>query len=205
MLYPARTPNIVKALYHDLEWNISNSDRGIFLTFDDGPSPEVTPQVLDLLKIHNAKATFFCIGDKVNKHPELFQRIIAEGHRIGNHTYNHKNGWKTKNFEYFKNVLSCDQLTKSKLFRPPYGRVTRSQSKALKKRFRIIMWSVLSGDFDKKTTKEKCLSNVVKNTDAGSIVVFHDSLKSADKMLFALPQVLKHFNDRNYKFLAIPD
>ena len=143
--------------------------------------------------------------DKVKKYPELFQKIINDGHKIGNHTYNHKNGWKTKNFEYFKNVLACDQLTKSKLFRPPYGKISRSQSKALKKRFRIIMWSVLSGDFDPKTNKEKCLKNVIKNTENGSIVVFHDSIKSAEKMLFALPLVLKHFSELNYKFLSIPD
>lgn len=204
-MYPVKTPGIVKALYHDLEWKIQHSDRGIYLTFDDGPSPEVTPQVLDILKQFQAKATFFCIGDKVQKHPELFNRIIAEGHRIGNHTYHHKNGWKTKNFNYYKNVLMCDQLVSSKLFRPPYGRILRSQSKVLKKRFRIIMWSVLSGDFDVKTNKETCLKNVLQNTKSGSIVVFHDSPKSKEKVLFALPKVLHQFTQSQYQFLAIPD
>lgn len=202
-MYTARTPKLVKALYHDLEWEIPGTDRGIFLTFDDGPIPEITPQVLEILDRYHAQATFFCIGDNVRKHPDIYTQLIAKGHAVGNHSYNHLKGWKTENELYFENVARCAKLVDSKLFRPPYGKITRSQSKILKAQYRIIMWSVLSGDFDPSISKEKCLENVIRNTKTGSVIVFHDSLKAAEKMLYALPKVLSHFSERGFKFLPI--
>lgn len=190
-------------MYRDLVWKISTPDPVLFLTFDDGPIPEITPRALSILKEYNAKATFFCIGDNVDKHPEIFNQLLDEGHAIGNHSQNHLNGWKTKNPAYFRNILKCDKKVNSKLFRPPYGKITRSQSEKLKKKFSIIMWDVLSGDFDPKITKEKCLNNVIHSVQNGSIIVFHDSQKAAEKMLFALPKVLDHFSKKGYSFLPI--
>lgn len=187
-------------MYRDLVWKIPTSDPVLFLTFDDGPVPGVTPEVLLILKKYNAKATFFCIGENVEKHPGIYQEIIDNGHKTGNHTYNHLNGWKTKNPVYFRNVLKCTTKVDSLLFRPPYGKITRSQSAKLKRKFSIIMWDVLSGDFDPEITKEKCLKNVIQSAQPGSIIVFHDSIKAADKMLFALPKVLDYYSEKGFSF-----
>ncbi|MFZ5552721.1 MAG: polysaccharide deacetylase family protein [Bacteroidota bacterium] len=204
-MYTAKTPRIVKALYRDLVWKISTPDPVLFLTFDDGPVPEVTPKVLEILKQYNAKATFFCIGDNVKKHPEIYRQILEEGHRTGNHSFNHLNGWKTKNAVYYRNIFKCSEEVNSALFRPPYGKITRSQSAKLKNRFSIIMWDVLSGDFDRSATKEKCLQNVIQSASPGSIIVFHDSIKAADKMLYALPKVLSHYSSIGFSFPALPE
>lgn len=193
------------------------SKKEIYLTFDDGPTPEITEFVLNELKKYNAKATFFCIGKNIKNHPEIFSKIIKEGHEIGNHTQNHLNGWKNNTTKYLENVLECknviDKQTQNnselktknlKLFRPPYGRVKRKQANALiKKGYKIIMWSVLSGDFDTKISKEKCLQNVLKHTSNGSIVVFHDSVKAAEKVKYVLPKVLDYFTRKGYEFKAI--
>jgi len=155
---------------------------------------------LSILKEYNAKATFFCIGNNVQKNPEIFRQIIDEGHSVGNHSQNHLNGWRTKNPVYFRNVMKCAEEVDSKLFRPPYGKITRSQSAKLKRKFSIIMWDVLSGDFDPEISREKCLQNVIQSAQSGSIIVFHDSIKAADKMLFALPEVLRYFSSKGFSF-----
>ena len=187
-------PKFVQRIYPKRIWALPNNDKKVYLTFDDGPIPEVTPWVLDTLKQYNAKATFFCIGENIKKHPDIFNRILAEGHSVGNHTFNHLNGWQTKTSEYIKNVEKCetclDQTTK--LFRPPYGKITSKQSKILQQRgYKIIMWSVLSYDYDASVSEEKCLQNVLQNIQPESIVVFHDSLKAEKNLRYVLPKVLR--------------
>lgn len=190
-------------MFPNFIWNISTNSKEIYLTFDDGPIPEVTPWVLDQLKIYNAKATFFCVGDNIDKHPEIFNRIIDENHQVGNHTFNHLNGWSTDNRPYFHNVNSCDELTQSSLFRPPYGRLRPAQAQFLNRHYNIIMWDVLSGDFDEKTSKEKCFENVVSSAKKGSIIVFHDNVKAFEKLKYTLPRVLKYYSNLGYTFNAI--
>lgn len=193
-------PLILKRLFKDLTWDKKTKEKVIYLTFDDGPNPEITPKVLKILDAYNSKATFFCVGENVLNFPETYNLVIGDGHGVGNHSYNHISGWKTSNIEYFSNIEKARKLIDSKLFRPPYGRITPSQIKYLKKKYSIIMWSVLTYDFDKKVTKEQCLKNSIINTKPGSVVVFHDSFKSANNMLFALPFFLKHFIEDGYKF-----
>jgi len=202
-MFLSKSPAILKKYYAHLTWDIPNSENKIFLTFDDGPIPEVTPWVLDVLNAFQIKATFFCIGDNVQKHPAIYQRILAEGHSVGNHTQNHINGWKTKNERYFDNIDNCAKLVNSKLFRPPYGRIKKSQLKKIKTDYKIVMWDVLSGDFDSKTNPEKCYNNVIKNTKSGSIIVFHDSLKAIKNIKESLPQVIEHLLGKGFVFSAI--
>ncbi|WP_299015873.1 polysaccharide deacetylase family protein [uncultured Polaribacter sp.] len=193
-------------------WRFSMEKKEIFLTFDDGPTPQITPFVLQELKKHNAKATFFCIGKNIKNHPELFKELIEQGHVIGNHTQNHVNGWTNNTKGYIDNCLKCDATiqqfsknpTTQKLFRPPYGKIKTKQAKQLiKKGYKIIMWSVLSADFDSNITKETCLKNVLKNTKNGSIIVFHDSIKASEKLRFVLPKVLDYFSKKGYVFKSI--
>lgn len=186
-------------------WSIPTERKVLYLTFDDGPIPEVTPWVLERLAEYDAKATFFCIGDNVQKHPEIFEQVCQAGHGIGNHTFHHLSGWTTKDFTYFRNTMECAAVVDSQLFRPPYGRIKKSQSKALKERFDIIMWDVLSADYDRAVSPEKCLSNVVDNAGPGSIIVFHDSLRAQKNMAYALPLVLEHFSNKGYTFEALPE
>jgi peptidoglycan-N-acetylglucosamine deacetylase len=197
-MYVTKTPAVVKALYSSLVWNMPRNTNQVYLTFDDGPHPEITPKVLMQLKDHQAQASFFCIGKNIIQNPSIFQQIKNEGHSIGNHTFEHENGWKTENAVYFESVKKCRELTQTNLFRPPYGKITRQQSKHLKPDYKIIMWDVLSGDFDKNVTKEKCLDNVLKNIQPGSIVVFHDSEKAAEKMLYALDKVLEFIQGKGW-------
>jgi len=200
---PVKTPWIVKQLYPKLLWNKPRSGNRIFVTFDDGPIPIVTPFVLNILKKHNAKATFFCIGDNVNKHPDIFEQVKKEGHAIGNHTYNHLKGWATDNQLYLDNFLKADELVHSNLFRPPYGRIKRSQIKLLRKarpELQVVMWDVLSVDYDKNLKPEDCLKNVLKHTQPGSIVLFHDSLKAFDRLEYVLPRVIEEWTRRGYEF-----
>jgi peptidoglycan/xylan/chitin deacetylase (PgdA/CDA1 family) len=176
------------------------------LTFDDGPIPIVTPFVLNILKRHNAKATFFCIGDNISKHTDIFEQVKAGGHSIGNHTFNHLKGWVTNNQIYLDNFLQTDKLLDTPLFRPPYGRIKRAQIQLLKKArpdLKIIMWDVLSGDFDTNLSPETCLKNVLKHTEAGSIVVFHDSLKAFDRLEYVLPRALEYWSKEGYSFNAL--
>lgn len=203
--YFTKTPNIVKPLASDLIWsfNSDNDKPVLYLTFDDGPVEGVTDRVLEELNKFNAKATFFCVGENVEKNPGLFNQISEQGHSVANHTFNHLNGWKTGNYSYYKNVLKADGLIGSNLFRPPYGKITRQQVKSLKKRFKIIMWDVLSGDFDVNITPERCLNNVIKASKPGSVIVFHDSQKAKGNIIEALPEVLKHFTEKGYIFKNI--
>lgn len=205
-MYFAKTPAILKPLAADLVWDIPVEQDELFLTFDDGPIPEVTPQVLDILADYQAKATFFCVGQNAQKHPELLHRLREQGHSIGNHTYAHEKGWNTPKSEYLRSVLKCSEFVKTELFRPPFGRISRAQTAALKKRYHIVMWDVLSGDFDPRVDGISCAMNVIKHARRGSIVVFHDSLKCRDTMLFALPRVLQYFSERGFRFSTIvPD
>lgn len=192
-------------------WRFSIQKKEIFLTFDDGPTKEITDFVLDELKKYNAKATFFCIGKNIENHSKTFNRILKEKHSIGNHTQNHLNGWKTNTETYLNNVLKCEDTifseirkNNSKLFRPPYGKIKKRQAKALRKKgYSIIMWDVLSADFDTSISKEKCLKNVLANTKKGSIIVLHDSVKASEKVKFILPELLEYFTKKGFKFKAI--
>ena len=210
--YWIKTHNIVKKIFSNQVWDIPNTDKKIYLTFDDGPTPEVTEWVLTVLQQYKVQATFFCIGDNIRKHPEIFQKIISEGHAIGNHTFNHLQGWKTPDKTYLSNTSLCDQEIHesgnsrllSNLFRPPYGKITLSQSAKLRKQgYKIIMWDVLSADFDNTITKEKCLENVVKNTTQGSIIVFHDSKKAFKNLEYALPKAIEFLKKKGFQFCKI--
>ena len=205
---------IQKWFYPKLIWQIPSDKKIIYLTFDDGPIPEVSDFVLQTLKRFDAKATFFCVGENVRKHPAIFQKIIANGHQIGNHTYNHLVGWKTQNRSYFENINKCQRelLTYWKpkensafLFRPPHGRISKSQIAVLRKEYKIIMWNVLTGDYSKEITKEKCLSESIKYSGKGSIVVFHDSLKAKENIEYVLPRYLKHFSELGFRFESIEE
>jgi peptidoglycan/xylan/chitin deacetylase (PgdA/CDA1 family) len=205
-MYLVKTPWLLKKLYPNLIWNTRPTTRCIYLTFDDGPIPIVTPFVLNILKKHNAKATFFCIGDNVSKHTDIFEQVKTDGHAIGNHTFNHLKGWITDNTIYLNNFLQADKLLDANLFRPPYGRIKRAQVKLLKKArpdLKIIMWDVLSGDFDINLNPEACLKNVLKHTEAGSIVVFHDSLKAFNRLEYVLPRALEYWSKEGYSFNAL--
>jgi hypothetical protein len=206
LFYFVKTPFFLQWLYSSCIWSIKTTDQKIYLSFDDGPHPVITPFVLDELKKYNAKATFFCIGDNVLKYPEVYKRIVEEGHAVGNHTHNHLNGWKTDDKKYLDNIDTAKKYIDSDLFRPPYGRITRFQLSQLKApRFKLtpIMWTVLSGDFDPSISKETCRDHVITNATTGSIVVFHDSEKANEKMSFALPEVLKYFSAKGFAFEKI--
>lgn len=185
-------------------WRIPTSDRTLFLTFDDGPIPEVTPWVLNTLRAFEAKATFFCVGDNVRKHPAVFQQVVGDGHAVGNHTFNHLNGWKTDTAAYLQNVAKCQKMVHSNWFRPPYGRLKPAQKKALLRDYQIVMWDVLSGDFSPNITPEKCLDNVLAHAKKGSIVLMHDSLKAERNLRYTLPRVLEHFKEKGFQFEALP-
>jgi peptidoglycan/xylan/chitin deacetylase (PgdA/CDA1 family) len=205
-MYLTKTPTLISKLHRpDALWKIPTTEDIIYLTFDDGPIPEVTPFVLDELEKVGAKATFFCIGDNIRKHPDIFQEIIKRGHLIGNHTHNHLNGWKSSPKSYITNVVKCNSMYKTNLFRPPYGRLSLVQYRALRKHFRVVFWTVLSGDFDKKLSPEQCLSNCIQYTEKGSIVVFHDSLKAFKNLEYTLPRFLQHFKEKKFRFETIPN
>ena len=203
-MYLVHTPQYVQALFPGLIWKMSGQQKSLYLTFDDGPIPEVTPWVLDILKEFQAKATFFCVGDNVRKHPGVFDLVLEDGHSIGNHTHNHLSGWATENISYFHNIRHCARLVPSNLFRPPYGKMKPSQVQFLQRHYRIIMWDVLSGDFDRDLTPHACSQNVINNAGPGSIIVFHDSLKAETNLRYALPKVLEHFSSLGYTFNALP-
>ena len=199
-MYLAYSPFWLRWFYRDLTWHKSRSDKCIFITFDDGPIPVVTPWVLNILKQFNVKATFFCIGDNVAKHPDIYRQILADGHSVGNHTFNHLNGWETDDTAYLENIEQCKKLVQSNLFRPPYGRSKKSQYSILNTRYSIIMWDVLSGDFDINLSPEKCLKYVLKYTKNGSIIVFHDSLKAFERLEYTLPLALEILQKKGYSF-----
>ncbi len=215
MFPPVKIPLIFKKIFRNYVWNLSSTDKVIYLTFDDGPTPKITDWVLDTLKSYNAKATFFCIGNNIDKHHNIFQRIIDEGHSIGNHTYNHLKGWKTKTNDYLKNVAETESAIENQtqnlpdykpqnLFRPPYGQLRYKQGKALVDMgYNVIMWDVLSFDWEQSVSQETCLKNVTDYASNGSIIVFHDSEKASKNMQYALPGVLDFFSKLGYSFEAI--
>jgi peptidoglycan-N-acetylglucosamine deacetylase len=220
-----KTHRLIKTIFSNYVWDIPNNENKVYLTFDDGPTPEITEWTLSQLKNYNAKATFFCIGDNVRKYPEIFQKVLDEGHSIGNHTFNHLNGWKTASDDYVKNVELCaDQMAEGRrqkaegnlhseeenlqskicvlptdLFRPPYGKIKPSQSKKLRKMgYKIIMWDIISYDFDAKISPEKCLENILNNVQSGSIIVFHDSKKAFTNLEYVLPRTMSFLNEKGF-------
>ncbi len=204
--YAAKTPKWLMWIYPNLLWKVKTKDNVVYLTFDDGPIPEVTEFVLDLLQKENIKAHFFCIGKNVLENPTIYQRIIAEGHMVGNHTQNHLNGWKTKTTDYLNNIDEAKKVIKSNLFRPPYGRITKKQIQQLSTQhstFKIMMWDVLSGDFDESISAEKCYQNVINHVQPGSIIVFHDSKKAFPRMKDALPKVIDWLKLNKYDISLI--
>ena len=208
---PITTPKVVKSLFPTLTWDIPTKSKDIYLTFDDGPTPEITNWVLDNLKRFNAKATFFCIGKNVEQHPNIFQQIVKDGHSIGNHTQNHVKGWKMATKSYLSEVVLCEKVFKGenfkseKLFRPPYGQITPKQIKKLQELgYKIVMWNVLSIDWDNSLTEETCLKNIMNHTGSGSIIVLHDSVKASKNMTYVLPKVLEYFTKKGFTFKRIP-
>ncbi len=214
--YFVKTPSVIPVLYRNQTWSFSPKDKTIYLTFDDGPTPVITDWVLDTLQQYNAYATFFGIGKNIEEHPLIFKRIIDDGHTIGNHTYDHLNGWKTSTEDYLNSVLKTEELIQNlkldsdnsgrnpKLFRPPYGKIKTSQTKILlKHHYHIIMWSVLSADFDMTIDANTCLDNVIENVENGSVIVFHDSKKASEKLKVVLPKVLEYFSKKGFTFKRI--
>ena len=202
--------SLLPLFFRQYIWHKKIHDKTIFLTFDDGPIPFVTEWVLDILKKYNIKATFFCIGDNIQKHPEVFKRIIQENHQIGNHTFHHLNGWKTDVEFYIENSILCQkEINKytsitSNLFRPPYGKIKKSQSKALKRiGYEIVMWSVITKDYDNYTSPERCLKNALYNLQPGNIIVFHDSIKAQENLFYALPRFIEDAIAKGYSFSTL--
>jgi peptidoglycan/xylan/chitin deacetylase (PgdA/CDA1 family) len=212
MAYLKNISTLGRLFYPSLLWNMPRDNKTIYLSFDDGPHPEITPWLLNVLKSYNAKSTFFCVGENILKFPKVFNQILAEGHSIGNHSQNHLKGWKTSTSQYLENVLEAENVIekysenrkRSKLFRPPYGRITPFQLKRLHTlNYKIVMWDSLSGDFDKRISSEACYKNVIENTKAGSIIVFHDSEKASEKLKEVLPRVLEYYSKKGFNFKGI--
>ncbi len=191
---------ILEIIYPRFLWRMPAEEPCIYLTFDDGPVPEITPGVLELLHKYNAKATFFCVGDNIRKHPATFQQVVDAGHSVGNHTHNHLNGWKTPVEEYLLNVRKAGEYYNTHLFRPPYGRIKKEQARRILADYSVVMWSVLTRDYSPALSPEKCLKNAIQKTRNGSIVLFHDSLKAQKNLEYVLPRYLEHFSALGYRF-----
>lgn len=206
-MYLIKTPFWLPLIYRSCTWRVPTKEKLLYLSFDDGPHPEATPFVLEQLAIFNAKASFFCIGKNVQLYPAIYTEIIVANHTIGNHTQNHMNGWENTTPAYLSEIQDAKSTIDSDLFRPPYGRIRFDQIKALRSRpdlpQNIVMWDVLSGDFDTSISGEKCAQNVIQNAGPGSIIVFHDSAKAMDRLRIALPKVLIHFTNLGYQFKAL--
>ncbi|WP_324720757.1 polysaccharide deacetylase family protein [Salinimicrobium sp. HB62] len=209
-----RVPAIIKWMYPQRIWDGPAGDKDLYLTFDDGPIPGPTEWVLEQLKTYNAKATFFCIGENVEKNPEIFRQVLAEGHVVGNHTYNHLDGWRTPIAEYLENTTRAQKVMERELpdgvslrnpfFRPPYGKIKNVQAKKLQKLgYRTVMWSIVSMDYDHRISAERCYQNVVKNARPGSVIVFHDSHKAEKNLREVLPLVLEHYTGLGYSFKSL--
>ncbi|MGL5914225.1 MAG: polysaccharide deacetylase family protein [Bacteroidales bacterium] len=196
-------PSFIKKLMPSLIWSLPNEQEGVFLTFDDGPNPKVTPWVIETLKQYNAKATFFCLGKNAEQYPEIFQHIKDNGHAVGNHTYSHQKGWGMQTGAYVEDIDLADNFIHSPLFRPPYGRIGPNQIKVIKERYKIIMWDVLSMDYSKYTSRTACANTVINHSRPGSIIVFHDSLKSFKNLEYALPTVLEFFTKQKWKMKTL--
>ena len=199
-MYLIKTPLFIQNLFPNFTWKMNSDQPVIHLTFDDGPIPKITPWVLDQLAQYDAKATFFCVGSNIEKHPEVFQQVIDGGHTIGSHTNTHMNGWNSDNIPYFHNVRRGASMAKSELFRPPYGKLKPSQIQFIQRHYQVVMWDVLSGDFDPNIDKEQCYRNVINYTEPGSIIVMHDSIKAQEKLEFVLPKILEYFTGLGYRF-----
>ena len=195
-----KTPTLIQFFFPSLLWSKKRDKKILYLTFDDGPYNMLSPFILDELKKYKAKATFFYLGSKAEKYPQLIKRCKDENHKIGNHSYSHPNGWKTKNSRYYQDIEKANKLLNSNLFRPPYGRIKPSQINHLKKYYKIIMWDILSWDFDKKTSAEECYNNIINNTKPGSIIVLHENEKSAKNVKEVLPKILSYFSSQGFKF-----
>lgn len=203
-MYLVKTPRVIQKLFPNFHWNVDSSDAPVlYLTFDDGPIPEITPWIQEQLAAYDAKATFFCVGDNARRHPELMEATLAAGHSVGNHTMHHLDGWQTDNLPYFHNIRHCAKVVPGSLFRPPYGRIKPSQAQFLQRHYQVVMWDVLSGDFDENLTPEDCYQNVIRNAKSGSIVVFHDSLKAQANVRGVLPRVLAYYAALGYRFEAL--
>lgn len=212
--YWIKTNSFIRWLFSKYIWNIPTKDKKVYLTFDDGPTPEITTWVLETLRKKGAKATFFCIGKNAVQHPDILHKILSEGHTIGNHTQNHVNGWTQSKEDYLEDVFFCEKVfenyptilkQKTRLFRPPYGKIKKSQATVLVQLgYKIIMWDVLSADFDLKITKEQCLNNVLSNIKSGSIVVFHDSVKSFKNLEYVLPKTIDFLREKGYECAILP-
>jgi peptidoglycan/xylan/chitin deacetylase (PgdA/CDA1 family) len=205
MFYFVKTPWWIKKLYPACIWEMQTDEKVLYLTFDDGPHPRATSFVLDELEKYNAKATFFCVGKNVTQHNDVYRRILNQGHHAGNHTFNHLNGWKVSDMAYFKDIAEAGKNIDSALFRPPYGKISKFQLRYLADSFKmkVVMWSVLSGDFDAAVSGESCLRNVILSAKPGNIIVFHDSEKAWPNLAYALPKVLAHFSEMGYRFEKI--
>ncbi len=207
-MFPHKTPVLVQKLYPGLKWRQKTKKKELFLTFDDGPVPGLTPFVLDTLSEFNIKATFFCVGDNLKKHGEIAQKVVSHGHVLANHTFNHLNGWKTDTDQYLENIEKCERYltevsTSRRLFRPPYGKMRRSQIRRISQKYEVIMWDVLSGDFSRKISEESCLSNSIKATHNGSIVLFHDNIKAEKNLKYTLPRYIEHFISQGFAFKTL--
>ncbi len=212
MAYLKNISRLGRLLYPSLLWNMPRNTNTIYLSFDDGPHPEITPWVLKVLIDYEAEATFFCVGENILKFPKVFQQLISEGHSFGNHTHNHLNGWKTSTSNYLENIIKAEAVISKhsentndqKLLRPPYGKIKPSQVKRLKQLdYKIVMWDALSADFDATISAEECYNNVIENTKAGSIVVFHDSEKASEKLKIVLPRVLEYYSKKGFEFKGL--
>lgn len=212
-MYWHKTNILIKRFWPEFEWHVPIAPpKTLYLTFDDGPIPYVTDFVLETLQKHDAKATFFCVGDNVEKHPAILERILAQGHQVGNHTFNHLNGWNTPDELYLENIERCKEVLNQyqaasdklkPLFRPPYGRLSATQAKVLRPFYRLIMWDVLTADFDNTLSEQKCLRRAIQYTESGSIVVFHDSLKAERNLRYVLPRYLAYFRRAGYQFATL--
>ncbi len=195
-------PKFIRKMFPDLVWQIED-ERGVYLTFDDGPTPGITAWILATLRRYDAKATFFVLGKNVEMYPDLYAKILAEGHRVGNHTYSHQKGWRMPLEQYVEDIDFASDIVQSNLFRPPYARITLSQLRTLSKRYKIVMWSIISRDYNRKLTGEMCLRGVLPHIEAGAIILFHDSEKSFANMSYALPKTLERITELGLKCKAI--
>lgn len=209
---PVKTPIVAKKAFPNFIWHVDTTEKELYLTFDDGPTPDITDWTLNILKEFSAEATFFCIGSNIEKYPDIFRRIINEGHSIGNHTQHHVKGWKTLRRDYLADIHEAENaiqnhsklIQERKLFRPPYGQIKPKQGRALiKLGYDVVMWDVLSFDWDQNVSAEQCLTNVLSKSQPGSIIVFHDSIKASKNMMKTLPAVLEEFSNRGFTFKAL--
>jgi peptidoglycan/xylan/chitin deacetylase (PgdA/CDA1 family) len=199
-----RPPSFLRWIYPNAVWNLPSEQKVVYLTFDDGPTPFVTEKVLELLEEYQAKATFFCIGKNIERHPELFNLVKEKGHHIGSHTYSHLNGWKSKPTDYLNDYQKGRDLARSNLFRPPYGRILLNPLQTIQKQDKVIMWDILSKDYNEAILPKTILNNVLNNLKPGSIIVFHDSEKAKKNVLAVLPLLLQNLKQQGYAMEAIP-